>query len=114
MRAMALDFTLGEEQQALIQTARDFTRKEIIPVAAHHDDTGEFPREVLRRAWQTGLMNVEVPEALGGLGLGCLEHCLIQEEIAYGCTGFNTSLAGNMLGAMPLLIAGTAEQQRRY
>jgi acyl-CoA dehydrogenase len=114
MRRMAFDLTLGEEQQALIQTARDFTRKEIIPTAAHHDETGEFPREILRRAWETGLMNVEVPEAYGGLGLGCLDHCLIQEEIAYGCAGFNTSLAGNVLGALPLLIAGSEPQKQRY
>jgi acyl-CoA dehydrogenase len=111
---MAFDLGLSEEQQALIQTARDFTRKEIIPVAAHHDETGEFPREILKRAWETGLMNVEVPEAYGGLGLGCLDHCLIQEEVAFGCLGFNTSLAANMLGAMPLLIAGTDEQKQKY
>jgi acyl-CoA dehydrogenase len=111
---MAFDLTLGEEQQALIQTARDFTRKEIIPVAGHHDESGEFPRDILKRAWETGLMNAEVPEAYGGLGLGCLDHCLIQEEVAFGCAGFNTSLAANMLGAMPLLIAGSEEQKQKY
>jgi len=111
---MPFDLSLTDEQKALVDTARDFTRKEIIPVAAHFDETGEFPRDVLERAWETGLMNVEVPEAYGGLGLGCLSHCLIQEEVAYGCTGFNTSLAANMLGAMPLMIAGTEEQKKRY
>ncbi len=40
---MAFDLSLTEEQEALISTARDFTRKEIIPIAAHHDETGEFP-----------------------------------------------------------------------
>ena len=59
-------------------------------------------------------MNAEVPEEYGGLGLGCLDHCLLQEEIAFGCTGFNTSLAGNMLGAMPIIIAGTDEQKKKY
>ncbi len=111
---MAFDLTLTEEQEALIQTARDFTRKEIIPVAGHFDQSGEFPREILKRAWQTGLMNVEVPEAYGGLGGSCLDHCLIQEEVAYGCLGFNTSLAANMLGAMPVMIAGTPEQQQEW
>jgi len=59
-------------------------------------------------------MNVEVPEEYGGLGVGCLEHCMILEEIAFGCPGFKTSMAGGMLGAMPLLVAGTDEQKKKY
>jgi len=67
---MPFDLSLTEEQEALVQTARDFTRKEIIPVAGKHDESGEFPRDILRRGWDTGLMNVEVPEPYGGIGLG--------------------------------------------
>jgi acyl-CoA dehydrogenase len=111
---MALDLALTEEQLALIQTARDFTRKEIIPVAGEYDESGEFPRDILKRAWETGLMNVEIPEEYGGIGLGCLDHCLVLEEVSYGCLGFNTSLAGNMLASLPLLIAGTDEQKKKY
>ena len=111
---MPLDFALTEEQKALIATARDFTRNEIIPVAGRYDESGEFPREVFRKAWDTGLMNGEVPEAYGGIGLSCLDHCLIQEEIAYGCAGINTSLIANNLGAMPLIIAGTEDQKKEF
>lgn len=111
---MAFDLSYTEEQQGLVQTAREFAKKEIIPVAGHYDESGEFPHEVMERAWKTGLLNVEVPEEYGGLGGSCLDHVLIQEEIAYGCLGFNTSLTANMLGAMPLLIAGTDEQKQRY
>jgi len=111
---MPLDFALTEEQTALIQTARDFAKKEIVPVAGRYDESGEFPREILKRAWETGLMNAEVPEAYGGIGLSCLDHCLIQEEIAHGCAGFNTSLAANNLAALPLIIAGTEEQKKNF
>jgi acyl-CoA dehydrogenase len=111
---VAYDLSLTEEQEALISTARDFTKKEITPVAAHYDEHDEFPRDILRRAFETGLMNVEVPEAYGGLGGSCLDHCLIQEEVAYGCLGFNTSLAANMLGAMPVLVAGTDAQKKEW
>jgi acyl-CoA dehydrogenase len=111
---MPLDFALSEEQKALVATAREFTRKEIIPVAARYDESGEFPHEVFRRAWETGLMNAEVPEAYGGVGLPCLDHCLMQEEIAFGCTGINTSLIANNLGALPLFIAGTDEQKKKF
>ena len=102
-----MDLSLTEEQHALIQTAREFARKDIIPRAAHFDETGEFPREILKNAWELGLMNIEVPAAYGGLGGSCLDNCLVQEEISFGCSGMNTSMAGNSLGAMPLLVAGS-------
>ncbi len=111
---MPLDFALTEEQQALVATAREFTRKEIIPQAARFDESGDFPREVFRRGWETGLMNAEVPEAYGGVGLSCLDHCLLQEEIAYGCAGINTSFIANNLASLPLLIAGSEEQKKRF
>jgi acyl-CoA dehydrogenase len=109
-----MDLSFTEEQQALVQTARDFTRKEIVPRAAHYDETGEFPRDILERAWKTGLMNIEIPEAYGGLGGTCLDNCLVQEEVAFGCSGINTSLSANSLGATPLLIAGTEEQKKKF
>ncbi|HEY0192791.1 MAG TPA: acyl-CoA dehydrogenase family protein [Kofleriaceae bacterium] len=109
-----MDLSLTEEQHALIQTAREFTRKEIIPKAAHHDETGEFPREILKRAWDTGLINIEIPAEYGGLGGSCLDNCLVQEEVAFGCSGMNTSMAANSLGATPLLVAGTEAQKKEY
>jgi acyl-CoA dehydrogenase len=108
------DLSLTDEQQALIQTARDFAKKEIIPVAGHLDEQGKFPSEIMDKAFATGLLNFEIPESYGGLGLSCLTHSLILEEIAYGCCGVNTTLAANMLGSMPLIIAGNEEQKRKY
>jgi acyl-CoA dehydrogenase len=109
-----MDLSLTDVQEALVATAREFTRKEIIPRAGHFDETGEWPGEILKRAWETGLMNIEIPEEYGGLGGSCLDNCLVQEEVSYGCTGINTSLAGNSLGVTPLLVAGTEEQKRKY
>jgi acyl-CoA dehydrogenase len=109
-----MDLSFTEEQDALVQTAREFTRKEITPKAGHLDETGEFPRDILKKAWETGLMNIEIPAAYGGLGGGCLDNCLAQEEIAFGCSGINTSLTANSLGAMPLLVAGSEEQRHKY
>src|SRR6476660_9037579 len=113
-RAMAFDLSLTEEQEALTELARDFTRNEITPVAGHLDEKGEFPYEICKKAREVGLMNIEVPTDYGGVGLGCFEHCLVLEEIAYGCAGVNTTFAANMLGSMPLLIAGTDEQKKKY
>jgi len=109
-----VSFDYSDEQKALVQTARDFTRKEIIPVAGQLDEEGTFPREICERAWETGLMNCEIPESLGGLGLSCLDYSLVLEELSYGCVGVNTTVAGNMLGAMPILVAGTDAQKKSY
>ncbi|HXI61037.1 MAG TPA: acyl-CoA dehydrogenase family protein [Polyangia bacterium] len=108
----SFDFT--DEQQQLIDTAREFTRKEIIPVAGQLDEEGTFPRAICDKAFETGLMNCEIPEKYGGLGLSCLSHSLVLEEISVGCTGVNTTLAGNMLGAMPIILAGSEEQRKTY
>jgi acyl-CoA dehydrogenase len=109
-----IGFDVTEEQQQLIDTAREFTRKEITPVAGALDEEAKFPREIIERAWQTGLVNCEIPEAYGGLGLGNLSHSLLLEELSYGCMGINTSIAGNSLGAMPLMLAGSEEQKQEY
>lgn len=60
------------------------------------------------------MTNCEVPEQFGGLGLSCVDHCLLLEEVAYGCLGVKTTLAANMLGSMPIIIAGTDEQKSKY
>ena len=108
------DFTLTDEQQAFVDTARKFTADRIIPVAHELDEEERFPTELLKEAWDVGLMNVEIPEAYGGLGVGTVDGCLLAEEIAYGCAGVNTSLACNHLAALPLLVAGTEAQKQKY
>ena len=92
-----LAFKLSEEQELLKQTARDFTRSEIIPVAARYDEAEEFPAEIMRRAWAVGLMNFGVPREYDGLGLGVLDTILVLEEINYGCSGMGTTIAVNDL-----------------
>ena len=109
-----LSFTFTPEQEQLKQTARDFTRKEIIPVAGRYDEAEEFPYDVMRKAWEIGLMNLEVPAEYGGLGLGVLDSILCLEEINYGCSGMATIIAVNDLASTPLLLAGDETQKREY
>ncbi len=109
-----VDFELTEEQQQLRDLAREFASGEIAPRAAHHDQTGEFPREIVRKAWDLGLMNTHVPEAYGGPGLGVFEGALIAEEIAWGCTGIGTAMEANTLAEAPVIVAGTDEQKRAW
>ncbi|MFP6627018.1 MAG: acyl-CoA dehydrogenase family protein [Deltaproteobacteria bacterium] len=107
-------FTLSPEQEQLRKTARDFTRKEIIPLASHYDEAEEFPAQIMRKAWEVGLINFEIPEEYGGLGLNILDSILVLEELNYGCAGMATTVAANGLAATPLLIAGSPEQKLNY
>jgi acyl-CoA dehydrogenase len=109
-----VDFAIDDEQQRLIETARKFTKEKIIPVAQKLDEHGTFPKEICEQGWELGLMNAEVPQEYGGLGLSCLDHVLMMEEINYGCAGIGTTLAGNNLAAMPLILAGSEEQKKKY
>ncbi len=109
-----IDFSLSDEQQALQELARKFAREEMIPKAAHHDETGEFPREVAKKAWELGLMNTHIPPEYGGPGLGTLDGCIITEELAYGCTGIATAMEANALASAPVIVAGNDEQKREF
>jgi acyl-CoA dehydrogenase len=109
-----LSFELSSEQQQLKEAARRFAVEEMMPVAARHDEEQRFPEAVARKAWELGLMNLEVPRELGGLGLGVLDTCLVLEELNYACAGMTNAIAANGLAATPVAIAGSPEQQRRY
>ena len=109
-----MDFSLSDEQRALQDTARPFARTEIAPAAAHYDQAGEFPREIIRKAWELGLVSTCIPEAYGGVGLGILDACLVVEELAWGCAGMATSMMCNDLGLTPILVAGNEDQKNRW
>ena len=76
--------------------------------------TGEYPTEILKKAWALGLMNTHVPEAFGGLGLSVLDGCIITEELAFGCSGINTAAEANNLAEAPVIIAGNEDQKKRF
>jgi acyl-CoA dehydrogenase len=109
-----INFALSEEQTQLQELARKFTKEEVIPKAAHHDETGEYPRAIATKAWELGLMNTHVPQEYGGLGLGVLEGCIITEELAYGCTGIATAMEANTLAAAPIIVAGNDDQKKEF
>src|SRR5690606_25307815 len=64
--------------------------------------------------FELGLMNTMIPEAYGGLGLGCLDACIIAEETAWGCSGIGTAIEANGLAQAPIIMFGTDEQKRKF
>jgi acyl-CoA dehydrogenase len=109
-----LNFALNEEQKSYQQMALKFAKEEIIPVAAEHDKTGEFPWDVLKKSWELGLMNCEIPPAYGGLGLDGVSSVLVGEALCYGCTGISTSILANGLAEAPVILAANEEQKKKY
>lgn len=112
--ARNLNFNLTEDSLALQELARKFAREEMMPKAAYHDQTMEYPQEIFEKAWELGLVNCHIGEDIGGLGLGCLDSCIIAEEMAYACTGMETAIEANSLGSMPVLVAGSPELKQEY
>jgi len=108
------DFSLTPEQESLRDLARKFARTEMAPHAAECDRAPRFPEEIYRKAFELGLMNLNVPADYGGSGLGSFEQCLIVEELAYACGGMTTSIIANCLALEPILLDGTPEQRTRF
>src|SRR5215216_4088575 len=110
-----VDFRLNEEQEALRKTVEDFARKVVAPRAEHHDETGEFPYEVIAQMGEMGLFGLPFPEELGGMGGDYFALCLALEELARVDSSVAITLeAGVSLGAMPIYRFGTEEQKQEW
>ncbi|HXO08011.1 MAG TPA: acyl-CoA dehydrogenase family protein [Solirubrobacteraceae bacterium] len=109
-----VDFTLTDEQKSIRELAHDFAEKEIRPVAWEYDRDSTWPQEIIDKAWELGLMNGHLPAEYGGPGLGTFDGVLIEEEIAWGCSGIGTSLSCNGLATTPISLAGSEELKKEY
>src|ERR671911_2417665 len=109
-----ISFALTDEQRGLRRLAREFAEKEIRPKAAEYDEHQTHAADLVAKAHELGLMNLHVPESLGGLGLSTFEGILVGEELNWGCSGIGTSIGANGLGAGPVIIAGSEEQQAKW
>lgn len=109
-----MEFALNEEQLEVQEMVREFVAKEITPYAAEMDRENKMRDGLLEKANELGLLNVIVPEALGGPELDSVTVATIYEELGKGCAGVATSLAANSLATVPVLLAGTDEQKKMY
>jgi acyl-CoA dehydrogenase len=109
-----LDFTLTEQQRNIRELAHDFAQKEIRPVAWEYDRDATWPEQIVRKAWDVGLMNSQLPEKYGGAGASYVDGVLIGEELAWGCAAIGTTLGTNELAAMPVLLGGSEKIKAEY
>ncbi len=109
-----ISFQLSDEQRMIRDMARDFAENEILPVAEEYDASHKFPWPVIRKAQEVQIMNLNIPEEYGGPELGVLEECIVNEELSYACSGIQTALMLNSLAALPILLAASEEQKKKY
>jgi alkylation response protein AidB-like acyl-CoA dehydrogenase len=104
-----------ECHELIRELARDFAEKELRPIAAEVDKTGDFPKEVLDKMAKAGFFGIKMPKELGGAGADCLSYVIVMEEIARvsGVASIYVSSPNSLAGA-PFLLAGTREQQEKY
>ncbi|MFX1561162.1 MAG: acyl-CoA dehydrogenase family protein, partial [Promethearchaeota archaeon] len=109
-----MDFSLSEKEQKLWERAKAFTAEHITPRARELEKKNEFPKDVVQKAYEAGLMNLHIPTEAGGPGLSLLAETLVSEATGYGCAGMATSIMCNNLAFAPLVIGATTEQLKNY
>jgi len=109
-----IDFSMTDEQKALRDLARDFAKNEIIPKAAYLDETGEYPMDILKKAWELGLMNLHIEPRFNGAGMSDLDELIIAEELNYGCSGVATAVLANNLALAPVLVGASDELKKKF
>lgn len=108
-------FELSAEQREMRDLAHRFAEKEIRPVAPEYDELEEVPWQLIQKAAQAGFLSYYIPERYGGGGItDMLTHCMVDEELFWGCAGVGTILGGTSLCATPILIAGSEDQKAKY
>jgi isovaleryl-CoA dehydrogenase len=111
----SLNFDLGETADMIRETVKNFAQNEIAPRAAEIDRTDKFPRDLLPKMGELGLLGITVEEEWGGTGLGYLEHVVAMEEISRASASVGLSYgAHSNLCVNQLRRWGNDDQKARY
>ena len=110
-----MDLSLTPEQEDIRKLVRGFAEREVKPRAEAIDHSGEFPRDLVDKAAQLGLLGILVPDEYGGAGLDHVSFAIFVEEVARFCA----STAGILdvhgsVGSEPIVLFGNEEQKRRW
>ncbi|MGH9748575.1 MAG: acyl-CoA dehydrogenase family protein [Candidatus Polarisedimenticolia bacterium] len=110
-----MDFRFTDEQEMLRETVRRFAEREIAPHASQWDETQHFPRDVMGRLGEMGMLGILFPADYGGAGLTYVDYAMIIEELSRvdGAIGLSVA-AHNSLCSNHIYLAGSEDQKRRY
>ena len=108
-------YPLTTEHKMLRDAARDFAQKEIVPIAAEFDESGEFPYNTIKKMGALGFMGIEIPEEYGGAGMDSLSYVLALEEICKVDAAHGVIMSvNNSLYCHGILKFGTEEQRKKF
>ncbi|MCH7732374.1 MAG: acyl-CoA dehydrogenase family protein [Candidatus Marinimicrobia bacterium] len=109
------EFFLNDEQIMLQDMVRDFAAKEVLPHVMELDETGEFPHKIVEMMGELGLMGIPIPESYSGAGMDQVAYSLAVYELSKVDASVAITMAAHTsLGTMPILLAGTEDQKRKY
>jgi alkylation response protein AidB-like acyl-CoA dehydrogenase len=109
-----MDFSLTEEQAMIRDMVREFAEKEIKPKAAYHDESKEFPFEILKSLAGLGLMGMNIPQEYGGSNVGTTAYSLAITEIAKGCAATAVTTSVTNMVAEVIHEFGTDEVKNKH
>jgi short/branched chain acyl-CoA dehydrogenase len=110
-----VNYDLGEEQQLVRDTVREFAETRVAPVAEELDREGRFPYELVAELAELGLMGMPFPEEYGGAGADTISYAIAIEELTRVDSSVAITVAAHTsLGTMPIFLFGTEEQKREW
>jgi alkylation response protein AidB-like acyl-CoA dehydrogenase len=109
-----LQYFLTDEQKMIKELARKLAEERILPVRAQLDESEEFPWPIIKDMAASDLFRIFVPAEYEGLGGGCLELCLVMEELSRVCSGIAISYAASALGTYTLMDFGSDELKKKF
>jgi len=109
-----MNWFLTEEQQMIVETAREIAIKKILPVREHYDREGVFPWDVVKACGEADICGLYIPVEYGGMGGGVFELCLAVEELSKVCGGISLAIAATALGTFPILLFASDAQKKKY
>ncbi len=109
-----MDFDLSDSQQMYVDMVRKFVKNEITPHVMMLDKKHTFPWNILKKAWELGILNLCIPESVKGYEVDVVSTALIIEELSYGDTGISTSAMCNDLANTVIAQHGTDEQKEAF
>ena len=108
------DFGLTELQLEIKSLCRRIGEEKIVPVREHHDETGEFPHDIVKVFAEAGLFGIFIPEVYGGMGGSTKDFVIAVEELCKYDAGIALALFGTGLGTLPIILCANEEQKKKY
>ncbi|MBR3654994.1 MAG: acyl-CoA dehydrogenase family protein [Elusimicrobia bacterium] len=110
-----MNYFLSEEEQMIVDTARQIAQEKMKPVREKYDEEGTFPWDIVKELADAGLCGSYIPEKYGGFGDGNIMNLVLAtEELCKVDGGVALCLAATALGTLPILIGGNEEQKQKY